>query len=274
MQTKGAVVMGQPHCSPLANILGVWNHMMLMKTIEDGDAKDYLIEVDKDGRYVRKLKDNVKYNCPFPQRQWKRKFGVTKTKLNQQQLKGRTITTAISMKDTVDFDEGHAAHRIKCPFPNKATAKNVIRYIDDNKYCAPAWKMDSIMLWMTCYWIETIGLKSTWELPRLGADGHNMHINWMDYVGTRDADGNKWTGPVMNSNKIRKIPHHHSFSDKSTTKAIIEARMNQITATTTDEDEYLYLTGKLMTELYNKSVPKTWSCNTIHHTFIMFRPTT
>ena len=60
MQTKGAVVMGQPHCSPLANILGVWNHMMLMKTIEDGDAKDYLIEVDKDGRYVRKLKDNVK----------------------------------------------------------------------------------------------------------------------------------------------------------------------------------------------------------------------
>ena len=39
--------------------------------------------------------------------------------------------------------------------------------------------------------------------------------------------------------------------------------MNQITATTTDEDEYLYLTSKLMTELYNKSVPRTWSCNTI-----------
>ena len=269
--------MGQPHCPPLANILGVWSHMMLMKTIADGDAKDYLIEVDKDGRYVRKLEEDILQESEFEddrhrgyaggrwrgeklvQGRFRRKHGVSKTKLNPEQLMKRTRTTAKSIKATVDYDKGHSAQRIICPFPNEATAKYVIRYIDDNKYCAPSWKMNSIMLWMTCYWIETIGLKSTWELPQLGTDGHNIHIAWMDYIGMRDEYGNKRTGPVMNSNKIRKIPHYDSFSDQSTTKAIIEARMNQITATTTDEDQYLCLITKLMTELYNKSVPKKWS---------------
>ena len=241
-----AAAMEKMCCPALANTLGCWSYLEILQAVESQTTKDYEVELDRDGGFVRIINMG--------------RGGVWTEEADG------------------EFDEFNSRKMVSCPFPNVETARYIMRYIDDNKFTTVSWLAESVRLWMSCWWKEHLGLDSTWEMPEISSmtetdnygggrgglvysEPAHRRTKWMDYRSGMDR-GVKTVEPIVASGKVKRIPHWESFNERSMLRGIITTRTTQIAATCgTNQAHWADSVTELLVQLSRRSVPRSWTCN-------------